>query len=221
MNLTFVSTWPFMQIHNELDVVKVSGGYKESEVFVQSLKFVCHCLLIGCQSFCHLRGYCVNRVVLWLCGYFHLEGKVQGRLTKNLSPLSVHHGVLDCDCLLSIWCQQQELASSKSACCCGDRNAGPGKLSLYLSLCTGSVQESCGNTCCHTDISFLRSHLLHGGWFYKHLWVTSTVGYTDKLQWGKNKLLSCNFTWTHDSVSPITGDSPYNTHARLLVNTWL
>lgn len=108
---------------------------------------------------------------------FPLRRKVllQGWLTKKSHYQSLPSQRDFSEFLFSMWCQEWKV-------CCRrhwDRNAGPGRLCLYLSLCWAAETLTCP---CHAGILFLRPHL-PPCCLWKHFRVPNLVGRSDKHMW--------------------------------------
>lgn len=150
--------------------------------------FVCQCFAARCQSSCQLRRLLGEQT--W-CNCFvdistQMESVAAGTVDKE--PLTHDHP--------SSASQRKSFASSSGArngkspaasqcalyCRCWARNAGPGRLCLYLSLTALPVVGRAAETLtclCHAGIRFLRPHL-PPCCFCKHFQVPSPVRRTDK-----------------------------------------
>lgn len=123
-----------------------------------------------------------------LCNCFVDISKVllRGQSTRNLSLTIIPSRCLRLKGVSSAAGARNRKSPAASQCApcrrCWDRNAGPGRLCLYLSLNALPVVGRAGEalSClCHTGIRFLRPHL-PPCCFCKHFRVPSPVGRTDK-----------------------------------------
>ncbi len=156
-------------------------------------------------------------IALWI---FPLRREVllQGQLTKSLSLTIIPSPCLRSRVSLQHLMPGTETVQQCAPCCClcccccccrRDKNVGPGRLCLYLSLnalpVVGRAAETL--TClCHAGIRFLRPHL-PPCCFCKHFRMPNSVGRTDKHMdfiWKRALKLNCALLRSlTESASPV------------------